>query len=75
MWMTFTPRSLASVAHARWVEGPGLDADYFERREDSRCLLDRDDNPVLLFKSDWALRWAEENNKGLRFVKTAPRTR
>ncbi len=61
--------------HARWVEGAGLDADYFERREDSRCLEDRDGQPVLLFKSDWGLRWAEENYKTLKFLKTAPMTR
>ncbi len=58
--------------HARWVQGPGLDPDFFERREDSRCLLDRDDNPVLLFKSDWALRWAADNYKTLEFMTTAP---
>ncbi|MGE0615592.1 MAG: peptide chain release factor 3 [Bacteriovoracia bacterium] len=58
-------------AHARWVTGP-VDLDFFERREDSRCLLDRDGNPVLLFKSDWSLRWAEDNHKQLQFLKTAP---
>jgi peptide chain release factor 3 len=61
--------------HARWVTGPGLDPDYFERREDSRCLEDRDGFPVLLFKSDWGLRYAEENNKNLQFLKTAPAVR
>ena len=58
--------------HARWVVGPNLDADYFERREDSRCLIDRDNHPVILFKSDWGLRWAEENYKTLQFLKTTP---
>lgn len=61
--------------HARWVEGTGLDADYFERREDSRCLEDRDGQPVILFKSDWGLRWAEDNYKNLKFLKTAPMLR
>jgi len=61
--------------HARWVTGPNLDPDYFERREDSRCLEDRDGFPVLLFKSDWGLRYAEENNKNLQFLKTAPAVR
>jgi peptide chain release factor 3 len=61
--------------HARWVTGPGLDPDYFERREDSRCLEDRDGFPVLLFKSDWGLRYAEENNKNLQFLKTAPQAK
>jgi peptide subunit release factor RF-3 len=58
--------------HARWVTGEGLDPDEFDRREDSRCMIDRDGLPVLLFKSDWALRWAEENHKALVFHKTAP---
>jgi peptide chain release factor 3 len=58
--------------HARWAVGPGLDPDFFERREDSRCLEDRDGLPVVLFKSDWGLRWAEENYKELKFLKTAP---
>lgn len=57
--------------HARWVSGPGLDPDFFERREDSRCLEDRDGKPVLLFKSDWALRWAQDNHKDLKFSTTA----
>jgi peptide chain release factor 3 len=62
--------------HARWVTGAGIaDAnalDPFERREDSRCLLDRDDNPVVLFKSEWAMRWAIDNQKSLTFLTTAP---
>jgi peptide chain release factor 3 len=61
--------------HARWVSGEGLDPDYFERREDSRCLMDRDGQPVILFKSDWALRWAEENYKTLKFLTVAPQLR
>ncbi len=61
--------------HARWVEGAGLDTDYFERREDSRCLEDRDHLPVILFKSDWGLRWVEENYKTLKFFKNSPLVR
>jgi peptide chain release factor 3 len=61
--------------HARWVSGTGFDADYFERREDSRCLEDRDGQLVVLFKSDWGLRWAEENYKTVQFLKTAPMVR
>jgi len=68
-----------AFVHARWVVsangGPpgGDDLDFFGRREDSRCLEDRDSQPVLLFKSDWSLRWAVENYKQLQFLKTAPR--
>jgi peptide chain release factor 3 len=58
--------------HARWVIGENINPDLFDRREDSRSLLDRDDNPVLLFKSEWALRYATENYKTLQFSVTAP---
>jgi peptide chain release factor 3 len=58
--------------HARWVAGSNLDPELFERREDSRCLLDRDDNPVVLFKSEWAMKWAVDNQKNLQFLTTAP---
>jgi len=59
--------------HARWVVGAGFDRAFFDRREDSRLLEDRDGNPVMLFRSDWALRWAQENAKGAEFHTTAPR--
>jgi peptide chain release factor 3 len=60
--------------HARWVTGQGIDLNSLER-EDSRCLEDRDGLPVALFKSDWALRWAEQNYKTAEFLKTAPAVR
>ncbi len=56
--------------HARWLDGTGID--YFKNREDSRLLEDRDANPVVLFKTDWSLRWAEDNCKDVKFFKTAP---
>jgi peptide chain release factor 3 len=58
--------------HARWARGATFDPDAFERREDTRLLIDRDENPVVLFKSEWALRYAQENTKGVDFLKTAP---
>jgi peptide chain release factor 3 len=64
--------------HARWATADGntvLDRDFFDRREDSKCLEDRDGQPVILFKSDWALRWAEDNYKTVKFLKTAPMVR
>jgi peptide chain release factor 3 len=61
--------------HCRWVTGANINADQFDRREDSLGLLDRDENPVILFKSDWALRWATDNYKDLNFLTTAPAKR
>jgi peptide chain release factor 3 len=56
-----------AFTHARWVRGRNYDPQIFDRREDSRALVDRDGAPVLLFKSEWALRWAQENHKDLEF--------
>lgn len=65
--------------HARWVQGDAVNNEYlakeFGRREDSKHLEDRDGQPVILFKSDWGLRWAEDNYKNLKFLKTAPMIR
>jgi peptide chain release factor 3 len=64
--------------HARWVaslDGKVFDADVFERREGNRCLLDRDNQMVVLFRSDWALKWAEENYKDFMFLKNSPNHR
>jgi peptide chain release factor 3 len=58
--------------HARWVRGKGFTPDLFERREDSRFLEDRDGLPVVLFKSDWGLRYAQDTYKEVEFLTTAP---
>jgi peptide chain release factor 3 len=60
--------------HARWIEGAGFNPDTFEK-DDSRCVQDRDGQFVVLFKSDWGLRWAEDNHKNFKFLKTAPMVR
>lgn len=62
-------------SHARWVisrDGGKVDSRFFDQREDSRCVLDRDENLVLLFKSEWAMNWARDNNSSVDFVSTAP---
>lgn len=60
---------------ARWVVPiNGTDkfvADAFERREGNRALEDRDGQLVVLFRNDWAVRYAEENHKAFQFLKTA----
>lgn len=62
---------------ARWVtpkEGIAVpfDADAHERRENNKVLEDRDGNHVVLFRSEWAINFAVENNKNYEFLKTAP---
>jgi peptide chain release factor 3 len=54
-------------AHARWIEGEA-DLDVFERSGSSTCLLDVENRPLVLFKTEWAMRRAEDDYPKLRFV-------
>lgn len=54
---------------ARWVDGPADPAKL--ANNDSTCVLDRAGRLAVLFKSEWALRWAEKNFSQLRFRATA----
>lgn len=47
-------------SHARWIIGE-FPTSFFDRRDDSRLVLDRDGRFVALFKSEWALRWTQDN--------------
>lgn len=65
---------------ARWVVPKAavtdkFDADAHERRENNRVLEDRDGQLVVLFRSEWAMNYAVENNKSFDFLKTAPNPR
>lgn len=66
---------IESVAytHARWVSGDAEEIKFYSSREDSRLFEDRDGHPVLLFRTDWALRWAKDNAKKIVLSTTAPR--
>ncbi|MCQ2467549.1 MAG: peptide chain release factor 3 [Clostridia bacterium] len=53
---------------ARWVKSEAKpDFDYHDLTLTSTSLLvlDRDDEPVVLFESEWAIDWAVEHNKEL----------
>jgi peptide chain release factor 3 len=60
---------------ARWVVGEGADLQEFNRHADSCYLEDRDGQPVILFKNDWSVGWAEGKYKDLKFLSTAPLVR
>lgn len=59
---------------ARWIGDPNnkFDPSFFESRQDSRCLVDRDNHFVVLFKSEWALNWARDNHTEIEFLTTPP---
>lgn len=63
---------------ARWVVLAGgkrtltLPAMDELNREDSKLVEDRDGLPVLLFKSEWAIRWTQEHFKAYELLPSAP---
>lgn len=59
--------------HARWVEGE-LDQAKFDRQEYTKVLIDRDDNPMVLFRNDWALNYCKTNYPALEFLPNPPGT-
>jgi peptide chain release factor 3 len=70
--------------HARWVQakdgeqdGTAKNASDAGKRIDPKKLnltsttllvFDKDENPVLLFESDWAINWALDRNPGIRLA-------
>jgi peptide chain release factor 3 len=57
--------------YARWVQpGPGSAADPSRLNITSTTMLvlDADENPVLLFESEWAIQWAIDRNKGVKLA-------
>ena len=58
--------------YARWVlpddKGQFPDPKQLSLTSTTRIVLDKDDHPVLLFESDWAIDWALDRNKGLRLA-------
>ncbi len=48
-------------ALARWVSGTGYDPKHFERGESAVCVEDKDGKPIVLFRNEWALGYAQEH--------------
>ncbi|MBY0369867.1 peptide chain release factor 3, partial [bacterium] len=57
---------------ACWPQGEGVDFEEFNRYSDCAYVVDRDNQPVVLFKSDWSVNWAKDKFKGLVFLDQAP---
>ncbi|MBR6483821.1 MAG: peptide chain release factor 3, partial [Clostridiales bacterium] len=53
---------------ARWVKSEVEDFDYHDLTltSTSMLVLDRDDEPVVLFESEWAVDWAVDHNEPLK---------
>ena len=55
----------------RWMEESPVEPDALRLSSTTVVAQDRFDRFVLLFQNEWSIRWAEENNKGLRLAETA----
>ncbi len=53
--------------HARWVEGD-LELDRLGHSGECTWVLDVEDRPLVLFKSEWTMRRAQEDNPKVKFV-------
>lgn len=58
--------------HARWVlpdaDGKMPDPKKLSITSTTLLVLDKDDTPVLLFESEWAIQWALDRNSGLKLA-------
>ncbi len=61
--------------HARWVVGKGFDPKSFDWEGNRQTVQDRDGQPLVLFRDDWALQHAEEKHPDLKFLASAPQLR
>jgi peptide chain release factor 3 len=65
-----------SYRYARWVQTEDLsekpNLENISITSTTLIVLDQDDEPVLLFESEWAITWAQERNKGLRLRNVKP---
>jgi peptide chain release factor 3 len=58
--------------YARWVVGEKFDPKAFDWEGNRQTVQDRDGNPLILFRDDWALSHAEEKHPELTFLAHAP---
>ena len=57
---------------ARWVRGEGFEPEKFVGRESTSCVMDRDENPLLLLRNEWALQWIKNDYPKIEFFAYAP---
>ncbi len=55
----------------RWIDEAACPASDLRLSSTTLVAQDRFDRDVLLFQNEWSIRWAEENNKGLKLAETA----
>ncbi|HUF27387.1 MAG TPA: peptide chain release factor 3, partial [Gemmatimonadaceae bacterium] len=58
--------------YPRWVTGPAADIDRVARDPGRTLLFDARGNPLMLFDTEWSMRWTLDNERGLTFHDVAP---
>ena len=51
--------------YIRWIDNEGIDPKELNLSSDTKIVQDFKDNYLLLFTSEWNIRWALEKNEGL----------
>ena len=59
-------RTGLSYEHIRWIETPDLDVKKLNLTSDTKWVQDVRGNDLLIFTSEWNIRWALEHNPGLK---------
>jgi peptide chain release factor 3 len=54
-----------SYEHIRWIDKSPVEAKELKISSDTKVVSDMRDRPLLLFTSEWNIRWALERNEGL----------
>ncbi|MCL2884764.1 MAG: peptide chain release factor 3 [Oscillospiraceae bacterium] len=61
-------RTGLSYQFLRWIENEDLDPKTLDITSDTKLVQDVRGRPLLLFTSEWNIRWATEHNKGLKLA-------
>lgn len=51
--------------YVRWIKAENFDHSKFSVPLDCRLVVDKNENPVILFKNEWSIRHAEERNENV----------
>ena len=52
----------------RWIKNEGLDPKTLRLSHDTKWVQDHRGNNLLIFTSEWAIRWVLEDNPGLELA-------
>jgi len=58
--------------HPRWVTGPESEIDRVATQRGRMRLYDAKGNPLILFEDEWNVRWAQQNETKVEWLKVAP---